>query len=280
MSISLSCFAQTSMQGGSMRGGSMNDARGLPIDNNAYGWWRADRGVVLNGTNVQSWTDLTANNWAISQYVTTNQPWFIPSYTTNNLPAVYFESGANRHLKCDAVAPAFSGEDKAFSIIALVVGQTNGNSCMPISFGWGSASNANGSKKGISLNRPGSSIVSGTFLCADTNSAAIAGVVYVQSFTGNVTNRATIYATTYDGQNGMLYNNLVAGTNNFFDTGKITVNQFTLGLARGTNGVAAAGTQGSIWRGSFSEIQIYTNALTGTQITNLVNDINSRNKVY
>ncbi len=274
--LSIAVIAQTSFNGVGLQG--VDTGRELPIQNNVTAWYRAGKGVSVQGSNVFAWADLSGNNFHLSQYNTTNQPSFIPSYTTNQLPAVYFESigGPNRHLFCDAIGPLFSGEDKPFTIIAFVVGQTNSNSAMPISFGWGSASNTLASKKGMSINRPGSGIVSGTFMVADTNSAAIAGIAYVQSFTGMVTNRAFIYTTTYDGQNGRLYNNLVAGTNALFDTGPITVNQLTFGLARGSNGVHAAGTAGSVWRGAIIEAQLYTNWLDGTTVSNAVNDIKSR----
>ncbi len=43
-----------------------------------------------------------------------------------------------------------------------------------------------------------------------------------------------------------------------FDTGPITVNQFTLeALARGTNSTFVGRTAGSIRRGALTEIQIY-----------------------
>src|SRR5689334_18580257 len=82
---------QTTFKGTKLTGVSVNDG-GFPIANGAYGWWIANKGIVLNGTNVQAWQDQTANKWNLSQFNTTNQPWFIPSYTTNDLPAVYFES--------------------------------------------------------------------------------------------------------------------------------------------------------------------------------------------
>lgn len=274
LALSANLKAQTSI-----RGVDFKDP--LPIRQGVYGWWRADMGLTISGTNsVQSWQDLTANKWNLSQYNTTNQPGFISAYTTNNLPSVYFTGTPPTHLFCDAVAPAFSGEDKPFSIIAVCVGQTNGNSCMPVSFGWGSSSNNNAAKKGMSINRPGSTTTSGTFLIPDTNSAAIAGLAYTYNFAGVSTNRAFVYTTTYDGQNGMLYSNLNPSTNLFYDAGPITVNQFTVGLCTATNHSFVGSASGGIWRGGLTEIQVYTNMLTGTQVSNIVNDIRTRYPVF
>jgi hypothetical protein len=275
LALTLQVCAQTTFEGVAATG--IESGPELPIQLGVKAWYRADKGVSTQGSNVFAWADLSGNGYNLTQYNTTNQPTFIPAFTTNSMAVVRFDTSTGpKHLFCDALATNFSGEDKPFTVFALIVGQTNGNSCMPMGFGWSSATNANASRKGITINRPGSTTTSGFFLVADTNNSAVAGIAYIQNFTGFTTNRAFIYSTGYDGQNGIIFNNLQAGTNALFDTGPITVNQFTMGLTRATNGTFLGSASGGIWRGEIAEAQWYDYKLTTTQQSNVVNDIRRR----
>lgn len=55
------------------------------------GWYKADAGVILNGSNISSWQDQSGNNNHLVQTDTASQPTLINN-ALNNLPAVKFNS--------------------------------------------------------------------------------------------------------------------------------------------------------------------------------------------
>lgn len=262
--------AQTSLGGIAIR----ND---LPRQNGVYGWWKADHGVFTTGTgntNVQYWCDMSGNQFTLNQFTSSLQPSFNPVFGTNAFPAVVFNAEtANQHLKCDPFATAFSGEDKPFTIIGLYYSQTNGQGVTAVSFGWSATTNNNAAAIIVTPNRV-TVTQSGFNHSSNTNQSLTATPIF--GTTASITTQqAFIVSCLYDGTTGRVFQNLAASSVQNLDQTTLTTDQFTIGCHRRLNSGTVFG-----WFGGIVELQIYTNQLTGTQVTNLVNDINSRYRVY
>ena len=61
------------------------------------GWYKADEGVVLNGSTVLSWQDLSGNNNHLIQNVASQQP-SLKNNALNILPAISFPISRNKWL--------------------------------------------------------------------------------------------------------------------------------------------------------------------------------------
>ena len=58
------------------------------------GWWKADAGLTLSGSNVTAWADSSGNGHALASSV--GNP--TSTLTLNSLPVVSFASGSNQAL--------------------------------------------------------------------------------------------------------------------------------------------------------------------------------------
>ena len=69
------------------------DRKGFtPLDLGAdlLAWYRADKGVTLNGSTVSAWADQSGNGLSITQAVAANQPTY-EATGLNGLPSIYFD---------------------------------------------------------------------------------------------------------------------------------------------------------------------------------------------
>lgn len=264
--------AQTSFRGASMQGTAMNSQVATEKENGAVAIYTADHGVGIAGvSNVFTWYDRTGNGYNLSMYQNTNQPFFVQSYTTNGFPAVVFcpTPTPNQQLKQDNLAALFTGNQKPFTFITLLCSQTNGI-CSAIGFGNFNSTNQNAS--GI-LIRPNPTTASNRQfnISTDTNAA-----VPSLSFAGGVGTNVYSYLTfTYDGTTGKTYQNITAGATASAMGGQVTLNTFTMGGWCRTNSNFV-----HPWFGGMTMFAVYTNALTGPQITNTVERWNGLFKAY
>jgi len=89
-------------------------------------WYRADRGIVLNGGDVQEWRDQSGNGIHLSQPNASYQPAFEALGWNGNKPAVLFNA---EYLRNDGgIAPFLSGEDLPFSVFCCYQIVTYGSS--------------------------------------------------------------------------------------------------------------------------------------------------------
>jgi hypothetical protein len=268
--LSIACYGQGR---GSSFSGSASEEYDYEKSLGLVAAYRANKGVILGNTSsVVAWVDLTGNGYNLHQHEITNTPNYYASYSTNNFPAIFFETNngvtiRTVHMKCDSLAPLFSGAgNKPFSIVGCVNGHFASAGSAAAAFAWTSASNSNASVIGL---RPNGSTAAQQGIARTSNTNQ---VFTTSNLSARGTNVYSIVGGTYDSSGqGRPYANLVSGTLTSFNSGDLTVNTFTVGLSRATNGNYA-----NFWRGAITELQIYTNSITGTDMTNVQRRVNAR----
>jgi hypothetical protein len=267
--ISAMIFAQSSFTGANLTGFKANDNNQLPIQLGVDGWWRADKGVVLNGTNVQVWVDSSGNNWRLRNYNPTNAPaWTSGNYTNSTIPSLNFSVGPTRFMRCNEFATAYSGEDVPFTTVYFGTAFTNSPSVYAYGFGWTGATNGGASIIGMTPGRAGTT-ASGINHASNTNSVAANATIFLNS--GINTGQLRMVTVTYSGTSGRCFINLAAQTNQALDQTALTLNTFMIGAIGLTNGNINGG-----WTGNLTEIQHYRSELSGTQVTNIFQDLTNR----
>jgi hypothetical protein len=277
ISISL-LMGQTTFQGVSVngrRGYDYNAEKSLGL----IAAWNADQGVVLsNSTNVQAWVDATGNGFVFRQDVQAKQPALIKDYTTNHFPVVIFGNDTSltpvmtNFLYCDGLAQKFSGTSstKPISFVLLACAQTNNSATSVWGLGWSGATNVSASQIHFKLNSTATTTKTWSY-SHDTNSA----VANYQKTGGSTTNVFTWSYGIFDGSTIQVGENLSFNAGSTIPNNNVTLDNATLGGLRKANNAFL-----NPWRGGICEFLIFTNGLSGTTITNIVNNYDQRRSVY
>lgn len=95
-----------------------------PILLQGTAWYRSDRLItpsngepLEDGDTVSAWGDLTGNGHTATQGTEADQPTYTQS-AINGKPGLTFD-GSSDHLRADGAASAFTGDDKAWSLVAV-----------------------------------------------------------------------------------------------------------------------------------------------------------------
>lgn len=85
-----------------------------------FAWWRADRGITLNGSTVSAWSDASGSgdaNRTLTQATGANQPTFNASNAAyNNKPTVTFGAGVNQSLASGTFSASLTQPFTAFVV--------------------------------------------------------------------------------------------------------------------------------------------------------------------
>lgn len=85
-------------------------------------WYRADRGITLNGSDVSGWADQSGNGNDLVQAVEADQPLFNEGDANfNNKPTLSF-SGVNDNLRSAAFAAALTQPNTIFTVYHMAGG--------------------------------------------------------------------------------------------------------------------------------------------------------------
>ena len=101
--------------------GATRKAGAAPFDPSSLsglvGWWRADQGVTLNGSDVSQWAPIAGTSSPLSQPNSAKQPTFLAS-GINGLPSVYHDANT-QGLAMDAPAKLmdYANTDEFFVLI-------------------------------------------------------------------------------------------------------------------------------------------------------------------
>lgn len=227
---------------------------------------QADQGMIKDSNNrVQCWTDMSGSGNNFTMYIPTNSPSFSPSFTTNNLPTVFFTNNVQRiRLINNSLGTLFSGINKPITIITLINAETNTQTATAIGLGWTSASNSSASVFAISPNSnvPTTRIVA---IAVDTNQIAFTRTITLST----TTNTYSYLSTTYDGANLSIWDNLRNSSSAYSSGVPRTCNTFTIGCLSASNQNLLVP-----WNGYLSAMWVFTNGLSGTQMTNVLNTLN------
>lgn len=263
-------IAQTSLRGAQTRGVYYGDEFAYERSLGAICVFTAQRGVFLSsGTNVAGW-NCRFQGLASSGINDAIPPLFYADatqdgFSTNTHAIISLPNVATNYTLCiDSIGTALSGR-KPFTVISVQNPLNNGPRAL-WGLGWSSSSNSNGSR--IDL-RPSSTTATLSQLGwgVDTNSTVI---TFTRS--GANTNRFFSNTVSFDGTSLILYADKLASSAANTGTGNWTFNQFTIGCSRQTNGNHSAATR---FQGGVNYICVFTNALSGTTITNALDFINS-----
>jgi hypothetical protein len=192
------------------------------------GAWTADRGIVLNGTNVQAWIDQTGNGYNLTQFTTANQPTYVASVTTNGFPAVIF-SGSPRIMTSNRLGQLLNLGTTNCTIIQLICTQGLGLSEYSASLGYTGATNVAFSQIALIPNNS----TSNTRIRFGSDNANVT----LSSSLSITTNVYKYLGTTVDGVNGKIFHNLTGNANATVAYPR-TVDTFAVGGMIGSNAIA------------------------------------------
>jgi hypothetical protein len=265
-----SLFAQTQFIGDQINGVSSEDASYLK-KLGLLAAFVADRGVFTNASGkVYGWSDMSGGGYRFIQNTAANQPAFNGAYTTNGFPSIIFENGGSERMTCHPIAPFFSGSQKAYTIITLICSQTNGINCMASTLGWSNATNLQASI--IALRPNGNTFDTKAHASSwDTNSA----IVQVAITSATPTNCFTYATLLNTGSAYSIMDNLRLGTVGTPSNNNRTLDTCTIGCLTRTNLNTA-----NFWYGGIAAQWYFTNDLSGSTITNVLNKLNSIKRVY
>jgi hypothetical protein len=270
--------AQNSFQGGAFQGGEVGDP--LPKQLGVFGWWDAGYGINTTAVGkVQTWADLSGNNFVMCNYSNAaltsfnTQPLFTRTPSTNTFPAVNITlpigTSSPRPLRLRGAFPAaYAGVNKPFTFITLCAPITNASSGVTWAF-----QAVNGTQSLTSVNMTFIPLTSGQTrinVMGDTNRAS--GITFI-NFNAGITISNYYYATfTYDGVNARAYANLAATANlTPVSQGIISPDHFQISGCIRTN-YSGTDLNGQTYLTAFLA---WTNALTGPQVTNVINWYNN-----
>ncbi|HRS54359.1 MAG TPA: PKD domain-containing protein, partial [Bacteroidales bacterium] len=210
---------------------------GLP---NLTLWLRADKGIVLSGSNVVIWQDQSGNAYNFSQSTSSNQPLLVAN-AINYLPAIKFD-GTNDYL---ATSTPITGIDaSSITLFCLAKGnsQSGGSSNAKSMFSIGTTATGfwlarNVSNQKLMLYNKGSSIITTATLPNTGFGYRIFGAV-----------------KTYASDTKVYQNDTLVG----YSTNANIIGSFTNNNANiGGNSV----TSGALYNGEIAEMVLYTSAL-------------------
>lgn len=256
--------AQTGVRGTEIKGTELGDPLASLKQLGLIAAFQAGSSVVMNGTNVQAWIDLTGNNFNMVQYVAANQPTFLPSVTTNMFPAVIF-SGSPRIMHSNRIGQRLNASTN-MTIIQLICAQSLGLSDYSAAAGYTGATNTAFSQIAI--------IPNNTTVNSRIRFGGDSGNVTLSSSLSINTNIYKYMGTTVLGPTGTISHNLTMNMSTVIPTNR-TLDTFAIGGMIGSNSVASA--HSSVY---VTGTWVFTNALTGTQMTNIINHLNTRRKVF
>jgi hypothetical protein len=264
MTLSLEIEAQTSIQGGSTMG-----HQGTTFDPvlSSYGVleaWDARYGVTKNvgSSNVSGWAGIQGSSHRWSFFSSTNAVW-VPTFTTNNFPAINFPIGQTNLLRCDSLATALN-TSRGFTVSVLLCAENVGVAMNPFCLGSSASTNNN----------------SPTFRLAPHLATQTSGGV---GFTFNTNSNFGNYTTWTGGAatNGYVWitggfsNQVIFGIQNLLGSqttlsggGTFTADRATLGGR--LDGFGATDRYTLKWPGLISMVVVATNYLTGSSLTNYV----------
>jgi hypothetical protein len=265
--MALPVMAQTTFTGQSLSGVTVgDDLNGLKAQG-LVAAYDASRGIILQGTNVQSWVDQTGNGFTLTQFNAANQPTYVSVYSTNNFPVVYF-GGSPRNLTSHSLGQFLNGKD--FTVIQLLNAQALALGAYSVSLGYSSATNANFPIWSLIPNNTTSNsrLRIGNDAGANTTSSTPATVT---------TNTFKYMAGTLTSSSGNYLVSVNNSTTSSTQAGARTLDTFSLGCLTGSNMV-----QSAFFTGAITSTYVFTNGTTqtGTTLTNLLNSINNMRTVF
>lgn len=224
-------------------------------------------GVTINAgsSNVSGWSGIQGSSHRWVFYGVTNSVW-VPTFTTNNFPAINFQVGQTNLLRCDSLATALN-TSRGFTISVLVCAENTGVAMNPFTLGWSGSTNNNSPTFRLAphLATQTSGGVGFTF---NTNGAF---GNYTTHTGGANTNGYVWFTAGFSNQTLFGMQNLIGSQTTLSGGGTFTVDRATLGGR--LDGFSSTDRYTLKWPGFISAVVVCTNYLEGAQRTNFVDYI-------
>lgn len=278
--LAFTAKAQSSFTGGTFQGFEVGDT--LPRQMGVFGWWDAGYGIQTTAVNkVQTLADLSGNNFVMLNYSNAAltgfnaQPIFTRAPATNFFPAIdntlAIGTSQPRPLRIFGTFPAaYQGVNKPFTFITFCAPITNSSGPFSWVFQQPEGTNSITSIKYGFIPLTGGNTTRLTWL-GDTNRATT--LTAAQLASANVSISNYYYSTfTFDGVNLRAFANLTGSTNLAPALqGVFTPTLFQISGAVRTN-FSGSDVNGQAYLTMF---MAWTNALSGAQVTNVINWYNN-----